>query len=183
MRNVIRTTMCAAIAACATAAIAAQTPTPSQPRQPSAAGSGKTVVVTGCLKEAPPSPAPPATTAAPPPTSGAPEAANAPKYVLTNATLSAPETAGTTGAAPTGTAGTTGTTGTPESTATAAAGSSSPQTYRLIANMSALTPHLGKKLALTGVIESQATASAADPAAGGPALRVQSGKIVAEKCE
>jgi hypothetical protein len=49
--------------------------------------------------------------------------------------------------------------------------------------MSALTPHVGKKLALTGVIENQASASAADPTANGPALRVQSGKILAEKCE
>jgi hypothetical protein len=88
-------------------------------------------------------------------------------------------------------AGTTGTTGATAGTATgtsgaaSAAGSSSGQTYRLIANGSALTEHVGKKLELTGVIENDAAASSGSSASGaasGPALRVTSGKIVAASC-
>jgi len=90
-------------------------------------------------------------------------------------------------------AGTTGTTGATAGTATgtsgteAAAGSSSGQTYRLIANGSALTEHVGKKLELTGVLEDEAGATSgsqasASGAASGPALRVKSGKIVGNSC-
>ena len=61
------------------------------------------------------------------------------------------------------------------------------ETYQLIANASALTPHVGKKLELTGVLESTATGSSesttgADAKANSPTLRVQSGKIVAASC-
>jgi hypothetical protein len=63
----------------------------------------------------------------------------------------------------------------------------------LIANESALTPHVGKKLELTGTIDDQdsparsATAdsrgsSAASSAASAPRLRVEAGKVVAEAC-
>jgi hypothetical protein len=57
----------------------------------------------------------------------------------------------------------------------------------LIANGSALTEHVGKKLELTGVIEDQAGAASgsetsASGAANGPALRVKSGKVVANSC-
>jgi hypothetical protein len=57
----------------------------------------------------------------------------------------------------------------------------------LIANGSALTEHVGKKLELTGVIEDQAAAgSGSEPSASGtasgPALRVKSGKVVANSC-
>jgi hypothetical protein len=57
------------------------------------------------------------------------------------------------------------------------------QTYRLIANATALTPHVGKKLELTGTLEDQPGASATSTAASasGPALRVASGKIVANR--
>jgi len=56
----------------------------------------------------------------------------------------------------------------------------------LIANGSALTEHVGKKLELTGVIEDQAGAASGSEtsagAASGPALRVKSGKVVANSC-
>jgi hypothetical protein len=57
----------------------------------------------------------------------------------------------------------------------------------LIANGSARTEHVGKKLELTGVIEDQAGApsaseTSASGAASGPALRVKSGKVVAASC-
>jgi hypothetical protein len=76
---------------------------------------------------------------------------------------------------------TAGTTGAPG--ASSAAGAS--QTYQLIANGSALRPHVGKKLELTGTLVDQAaSASAAStPAAAGPALKVESGKVIAASCQ
>jgi hypothetical protein len=63
-----------------------------------------------------------------------------------------------------------------------AANSSAAQTYRLIANPSALSPHVGKKLALTGTLDKDSA-----PAAGSEpktqALRVESGKVLAESCD
>jgi hypothetical protein len=90
------------------------------------------------------------------------------------------------GSAP-GAAGATGTTGATAAAGSATGTSGSGQTYRLIANPSALTEHVGKKLELTGVIEDQkgaatGTETAAADGAAGPAFRVQSGKIVADSC-
>jgi len=83
----------------------------------------------------------------------------------------------------------TSTTGTASTTdaATATSGSSG-QTYRLIANPTALSPLVGKKLALTGVLDPQDNAAlSTDPSAGSdahaPVLRVKSGKIVAASCQ
>jgi hypothetical protein len=63
----------------------------------------------------------------------------------------------------------------PAATAAGASDSSAPQTYRLIANATALTPHLGKKLELSGTLEDSS-------AEKGPMLRVEAGKIIAEAC-
>jgi hypothetical protein len=58
----------------------------------------------------------------------------------------------------------------------------------LIANPSALTPHLNKKLELTGTLENQSGSSATPSqtttasASNGPALRVESGKVLAASC-
>jgi len=62
----------------------------------------------------------------------------------------------------------------------------------LIANPTALSPHVGKKLELTGTLEDQPgtpgspAANTADAAAAAssktPALRVESGKIVGASC-
>jgi hypothetical protein len=104
-------------------------------------------------------------------------------FTLINATAapgdgsSAPDTA---------TAGTTGATST--TGAATATGGSSGKTYRLIANPTALSPLVGKKLALTGVLDPQDNAAQAnDPSAGpnanAPVLRVKSGKVVAESCQ
>ena len=83
----------------------------------------------------------------------------------------------------------------PSSAATAAtaSNSSAPRTYRLIANETALNPHVGKKLELTGTLDEQASsarsatsestgASAASSAASAPKLRVEAGKVLAESC-
>jgi hypothetical protein len=102
-------------------------------------------------------------------------------FTLVNATSASADATSTTGAASaTGTASTT-------DAATATSGSSG-QTYRLIANPSALSPLVGKKLALTGVLDPQDNAAlSTDPAAGSdahaPVLRVKSGKIVAASCQ
>lgn len=53
------------------------------------------------------------------------------------------------------------------------------QTYRLIANPTALSPLVGKKLELTGTLDEQAGGTGT---AASPALKVESGKIVAESC-
>jgi len=59
-------------------------------------------------------------------------------------------------------------------------------TYRLIANPTALAQHVGKKLELVGTLEN-ANASSSDtssgPFEGRPTLRVESGKIVGNSCD
>jgi len=131
--------------------------------------------VTGCLREAPATPtgtsgsaaaAPSATDAA-----GKADAANNPaaKFVLADATSSSAN------AAP-----------------AADAHGSAPKTYQLIANESALSPHVGKKLELTGTIEGQEASASATAQAGAsasasasmqPKLRVESGKVIAADCK
>jgi hypothetical protein len=179
MRKTIWTGTCTAIVGFATAAMMAQAPqTPQTPQTPptpqtSAASSEGKVTVTGCLKTAPPDA--PASAAATPPASGA----NAPgdaKFLLTDAT-STPAAATDSSAAPTQA---------PQTATPSAAQTGS--TYRLIANPSALTPHVGKKLALTGTIENSSAASTpgTSPASRADsamlALRVESGKIIADTC-
>jgi hypothetical protein len=80
------------------------------------------------------------------------------KFLLTDATSSS--------AAAAGAADTTGAT----SPASAAGPPTAPQTYRLVANPAALSPHVGKKLELTGTLGEQS------------ALKVESGKVVAASC-
>lgn len=174
--------VCAVIVSIGTAAIGAQTSSTT----PQTAGStaDQKITVTGCLKQAPPSSATGttgATTATPgttgttgttptpgtvPPPAGASDAMQS--FVLADA-MATPAAASTAaGSAP----------GTP-STGAAAAPTDPNQpktTYRLIANPSALSPHVGKKLELTGTIEAAATGNT-------PSLRVQEGKIVAPTCD
>jgi len=174
MKQTIWTGTCAAIVTFATAAVFAQTPaqTPAQPPAPQSAPqasnpstSDKKITVTGCLKAAPQMPADAASpagttgTTAPTPTSaaGAPTAAT-----------------GTTGAADSKFI-LTGASATPAEAATA-------QTYRLIANPTALSEHVGKKLELVGTIDTTSTPDPKDPSAAAPAFRVESGKIVAATC-
>jgi hypothetical protein len=189
MTNTIWTGTCAAIVGAATAVMMAQT---TSPQQNNASSSDRHITVTGCLKAAPQSSSETAgttgtagTTAATGTTgttgstatqssSGAPaEQANA-TFVLTDAAPPATEASG----AATTTAG----------AASDAASGSSAKTYRLIANPAALSPHVGKKLELTGTLEDQsaATAPAGSSAAGSeanaPALKVESGKVLAATC-
>jgi hypothetical protein len=134
------------------------------------------------------------------------------KFILTNASATDSSSAqgaaasGTTsGGAATGTTAT-GTTATGTATGTTATGTTasgtsatgtsagtqasgttaSAQTYRLIANPTALSPHVGKKLELTGTLEDQSGTAHPDAAGGpdanAPALRVEAGKVIAASC-
>jgi hypothetical protein len=51
---------------------------------------------------------------------------------------------------------------------------SAPQTYELVANESALAPHVGKKLEFTGTVEASAS--------GQPRLHAESAKVIAADC-
>jgi hypothetical protein len=187
MNRRVWTGTCAAMISLATAGMLAQAPsqTPAQPpaqpptpQQSAPPSSDKKIVVIGCLKAAPAIPGDTASAANPNPTGTAGSAAagatgtsgTAPdaKFILTAATLSAPDSTPSASGAP----------GTPSATST----SSAAQTYRLIANPTALNEHVGKKLELTGTLDPTSTADPKDPSAAAPALRVQSGKIVAASC-
>lgn len=182
-----------AIVGLAGAGLIAQTTAPQQPPTPqttTASGADHKVTVTGCLKAAREATTADATgttgtagtagTTGSAGTSGASGAADA-AYVLTDASLKPTDTPGAT------TTPATPDPPTPASPSTTTAGSSG-QTYRLIANPSALTPHVGKKLELTGTLENESGSAAAGGAstagadAKGPALRVESGKVVANSC-
>jgi hypothetical protein len=143
------------------------TPAPST-AAPQTAGANR-VTVTGCLREAPAG-----STATGTAGSSAPSATDATgktasgeeKFVLANAAPSPNPSAAETQA-------------------------TKPQTYRLIANDSALSPHVGKKVELTGTVEGQEASATANAQPGGPAtasasveprLRVESGKVVGADC-
>ena len=174
-RDTIWTAACAALVSFATAGMlaqtAAQTPTPptpqtTTPQQSSASTSDKKITVTGCLKAAPNMPGDTTSAANPNPTG----------------------TAGTTPPGATGTAGAaadakfilTGATASPSEAASASAATA--QTYRLIANPTALGEHVGKKLELIGTLDPSSTPDPKDPSAAAPAFKVESGKIVAATC-
>ena len=188
MTKHIWTGLCATIVGFTTAALIAQTTSPPQSAA-SSASAERRIIVTGCLVQAPASVPETAATAAGATgaagTAGAAgttgttgvagaagDAAPSPKFVLTNATSSVADTSATTGTA---------------EAPPAAAATSQAQTYRLIANATALSPHVGKRIELTGTLEdAAASAHGADPSAGpqanAPALRVESGKVVAPSC-
>jgi len=170
---------CGAIVAAAAVTVLAQQPPP-PPAQTSAASPNQ-ITVTGCLKAEPSSTAEAACVAGTTGTTGTTGTAGTAgttgttpnpadeKFVLTNATIGA-------AAPPSTEAGAAGTT----AGATAGAqASSSAQTYRLVANPAALSPHVGKKVELTGELDKGAS-SGADAS---PALRVQKGKVIAASCE
>jgi hypothetical protein len=184
---------CGAIVAAATVAVMAQTQTAPPPRtqtpppQTSTATSPDQITVTGCLKAAPPAAGEtaPTGTAGATGTSGTAGAAGAAtdanaKFVLTNATVG-PAAAPSSETSAAGSAG---------AAAGAAAGTQASadhgQTYRLVANPASLSPHVGKKLELTGtIVKASSSASAEPPAspANAPELRVEKGKVIAASCE
>jgi hypothetical protein len=150
-----------------------QPPTTSSATQAAAAqtDSANRVTVTGCLREAAAGPTATSGSAASTPgatdAAGKATAAGGAKFVLANAAPSSPN-ASPADAKPTAT-----------------------QTYQLIANDSALAPHVGKRVELTGTIEGQEAAATATVPPGGaatasasaePKLRVESGKVIAANC-
>jgi hypothetical protein len=177
MTNKVWMVACSAIFGLATTAMTQTTAPPAQ----SSPSNDKKITVTGCLAAAPASSTASAatgtagttgTTATTGTTGTTGTTADAsPAFQLNNAVVTPGEASGTTAGA---------TTTDPASAATG-------QTYRLIANPTALSPHVGKKVALTGTLEDQAPASTSTATAAGadakmPALRVETGKIVAESC-
>jgi hypothetical protein len=213
VRNHIWTGTCAAVLGLTTAAVLGaqttatstqQTP-PQAPPAATTASAEKTIVVTGCLRPASGSASDAAASTTTAGTTGA----------TTAGTAGTAGTTGTAGATTTGTTGTTTTApapatgddqqkfiltdagisaadaGTTSTAGAAAATTAAPangpkETYRLIANGSALSPHVNKKLELTGTLEANsatATDSASGPEAGRPTLRVKSGRIVAASCD
>lgn len=213
MRHKLFTGTCAALGLATATVLGAQTtttqPQTQQPSATAAPSAEKTITVTGCLR-----PAASSTASASP--SGAAGTAGATGTAGTTAgttgTTGTAGTSGTAGAAgaAAGTAeasaadaaqqkfiledaavspadagtASTATAAAPSSTAPAQSGQK--ETYNLVANGSALSPHVGKKLELTGVLEANSqtpseTTSGAN--AGRPTLRVQSGKIVAASCD
>jgi hypothetical protein len=198
MKKKIRSVMCATLASISTVAILAQTPSssgtqtnpsqqqaaPSSPQAPPAStppaptaqagpeSSDRRVTVTGCLEAAPSV----ATATAGKTTPGATDTKADPstseaKFLLTNATTA---TSSDNAPAPS----------TPPSTPPSTA-----KTYRLIANNAALSPHVGKKLELTGTVEDRVNtpgassdSSSSASAANAPQLRAESGKVLAPSC-
>jgi hypothetical protein len=166
MRNAIWSGICAAVLLTATIAMHAQ--------QPSGAAQAPT-------PSTPPSTAPPPAT--PPPTSAPPSAAtrdSANKITVTGCLQPAPD-------APTGTAGAAGAAASTEKfmltnassdASNDATGAKTTRSYRLVANEQALAPHAGKKIEVTGTVDSQASA----PASDAPRLLVESGKVIAPTC-
>jgi hypothetical protein len=190
-----------------------QTATPT-PQQSTAASSAQRVTVTGCLKAEPSSSADAnaaatgtAGTAGSTATAGtsgtagaagtagsagaagttAGAAASTPaadqKFILEDASASSADTT----AAAAGAGTTAEATGAKPSASPSASASGAKQTYYLIANPSALSPHIGKKLELTGTIEEANSSAQPSEAAGAhpsasPKLRVEAGKVVAASC-
>lgn len=182
MINRIWTGTCAAIAGTATVVAMAQAP----PQQPgSTTSEGRRITVTGCLKQAPGATPGTAGTAGTTGTTGTTGTAAAPgvangstdvRFILTGATTTPADVAPGSASA------------TPGSAAQSGAGETA-QTYRLVANPAALSPHVGKKVQLTGTLVDQPGSSSAAPSAtpasseNGPALRVEGGKVIAASCQ
>jgi hypothetical protein len=177
MMKTISAGICTAIGAAATISLMAQTPTPQANTSPS---TDHRVTVTGCLKPSPASadgavaPGPTGTTG----TATAPNATDSATatFVLSDATISPAASGATTESA--AAAGTT----------SGSASQPPAQTYRLVANPAALSPHVGKKLELTGTIVDKSTSSSSTsaeqtPPGSGPILRVEAGKVLAASCQ
>src|SRR4051812_47160643 len=157
MRQTIWTGTCAVIVSFATAGMlaqsAAQTPAPPQGAPSS---SDQKITVTGCLKAAP--------QMANNNTADAAGTSGTASTTGTTGTSGAAGAAGSAGATPAGTPGTAGAAVEQKFLLTSAsaspadaAGTASAQTFRLIANPTALTDHVGKKLELTGTIDKNST--------------------------
>ena len=174
----IQTLMCTAIAGSTAALLSAQTTTPQPPPQtpPAQQSSADTITVTGCLRSASSEPDLTGRTAGTTGTAGstatgttgAPNDPSQQKFVLMDATRSPADTPNAS-------------TAPPDSSAQAP----KKDTYRLIANATALAQHVGKKLELTGTLDANAASqdTAPGPFAGRPMLRVTSGKIVGNTCD
>jgi hypothetical protein len=121
--------------------------------------SSSNLTVTGCLQRA---------DQAPTGTSGTPSASDTTKFILTNVTPSSSSSSAT------GTSGTAG------------ASSTAASTYRLDADESKLSPHVGHKVTISGTPEpasaSSSTPSSSSSSANAPKLKVDSVTMVSATC-
>jgi hypothetical protein len=176
MRNVLRSVFVVAIVSTVTAGLVAQTPSSSAPQ------SGKQVTFSGCIERAPSASGGSASATASP--SGTSASASAtPAFILTNVS-------------PAASGGTVGTAGSTTAGSTTASSTKTATKYRLDADASKLTPHVGHKVEVTGTIDEQSSSasspsttasspssSAASSAAGmEPKFKVESVKMVAASC-
>ena len=69
---------------------------------------------------------------------------------------------------------------TPATAAPGSASASEAHTYRLVANESALAPHAGKKIEVTGTLDTPSGPSSSS--ANTPKLVVESGKVISQSC-
>ena len=148
--------MCAAIACTVTIAAAQTTPPPSS-QTPSSSSADK-VTLTGCIERSSASSSPTGTSG----TAGASSASSETKFIL-NTAPSSSSTAGTSGTA-----------------------SASAKSYRLDADDSQLTPHVGHKVEITGTVQGGASASSATSTGSttnAPKLKVDSVKMIASSCQ
>ena len=148
--------MCAAIACTVTIAAAQTTPPPSS-QTPSSSAADK-VTLTGCIERSSASSSPTGTSG----TAGASSASSETKFIL-NTAPSSSSTAGTSGTA-----------------------SASAKSYRLDADDSQLTPHVGHKVEITGTVQGGASASSATSTGSttnAPKLKVDSVKMIASSCQ
>jgi len=139
-----------------------QAPTTSSAGMQRSADAQNTVTLTGCLERAT------ASAAAPTGTTGAAAGASsaAAKFVLNNVTASPSA----------GAAGTAGTTGAARATASS---------YSLDGEDSKLSPHVGHKVEITGMVDSRSATGAekaGEASASAPKLKVTAVKMIASSC-
>jgi hypothetical protein len=156
----------------ATAAPQAPPPAAAAPQTPPPTATAKadSVTIEGCVQRSPS-----ASTAAPSATPGATgtagtTAASSSMFVLANAMKPAASAAASP-AAP----------GAPAAPAAAASSAAIASSYRLDADDSKLTPHVGHKVEITGTVDSS-SASSSPGASAVPKLKVDSVKMVAASC-
>jgi hypothetical protein len=156
MKAVIGSASCVALVLAGTMALCAQDQTSSSASQ---GASAKTLTVTGCVQKAEEHPT--GTSG----TTGMASTAET-KFVLTNASPKTGETAGTSG-----------------TTAPAATDISSE--YKLDADASKLTDHVGHKVEISGTVEAPSRVEQKPPAsaANAPTLKVDSVKMIAATCQ
>jgi hypothetical protein len=176
MKKSVWSGICAAMVCTLAIAVAAQTTPP--PTQTPSSSSANKVTITGCIERASSPTGTPGSTG----TSGSASAGET-KFVLNTQ----PAGSGAAGTSGTGTS----TSGTSSSSSPSASSSASAKSYRLDADDSQLTPHVGHKVEITGTVEggastssttSSSSSASSSSTATAPKLKVDSVKMIASSC-